>query len=172
MVVLRFKNLVILERHKVNILRKVFMASVTHTEEFNCSPEILYGIITDYEKYPEFLKEIQDMKVLEAQGNKKRVEYTVSMMKTFRYQLWMYETPFTEVRWELAGGDLFKASTGSWTLEPLKNPEKQEGLCTKATYFVDVQFNLLVPSPVAKALVTVNLPTMIAAYHQRIHSYV
>jgi ribosome-associated toxin RatA of RatAB toxin-antitoxin module len=142
------------------------MPSVTQTEIFNCKPEVFFKIISDYEKYPEFLPEIKDMKVLKVEGSKKLVEYTVSVIKTFKYRLWMYETPNQSIKWEFVGGDLFKTSVGSWTLEPVEGGNK-----TKATYFVDVTFNVLVPSPVAKALVNVNLPSMMAAYHKRVANY-
>lgn len=138
------------------------MAQATHTEIFNCKPEQFFKIITDYEKYPEFLNEVKKMRILETSPNKKKVQYQVSVLKTFTYDMWMYETPFSEVRWEFAGGDLFKSSTGFWKLET------QGENHTKATYSVDVQFNLLVPAPISKALVTVNLPTMMKNYHQRI----
>lgn len=142
------------------------MASVTHTETFNCPPETFFKIISDYEKYPEFLKEIKKMEILKTEGSKKLVQYTVSMMKTFKYQLWMDESPFSSIKWELAGGDLFKASVGSWTLQPIDGGNK-----TQATYFVDVTFNVLVPGPIAKALVSVNLPTMMSAYHERVANH-
>lgn len=142
------------------------MPSVTHTETFNCPPEHFFKIISDYEKYPEFLQEIKDMKILKEEGSKKLVEYTVSLIKTFKYRLWMNEKPNESIRWEFAGGDLFKSSIGSWTLEPVEGGKK-----TKATYFVDVTFNVMVPSPVAKALLNVNLPNMMAAYHKRVASH-
>jgi len=142
------------------------MASATHTETFNCSPETFFKVISDYEKYPEFLNEVKGIKLLQVADSKKLVEYTVSMIKTFRYQLWMHETPNQRIDWEFAGGDLFKTSIGSWTLVPLEGGKK-----TKATYSVEVTFNIMVPSPVAKALVSVNLPTMMAAYHKRLVSH-
>lgn len=138
------------------------MAAVTHSEVFDCSPEKFYSVITDYVKYPEFLQEVKKIEILKSEENKKLLEYTVSVLKTFKYQLWMYETPNKQVRWELAGGDLFKASTGSWVLEPT-----EEGK-TKATYSVDVTFNIMVPGPVAKALVSSNLPNMMKSYHKRL----
>lgn len=135
------------------------MAGAQATEVFNCSKEEFYKIIVDYEKYPEFLSEVKDCKVLETEGGRKKVEYTVNVIKNFKYSLWMSEKDGESVEWDFAGGDLFKASTGSWHLED------QAGK-TKATYEVDAEFKMFVPGPVAKTLISVNLPNMMSAYHK------
>lgn len=137
------------------------MASASTTEVFNCTPAQFYKIVADYEKYPEFLSEVRDCKVLKAEGNKKLVEYTVSVVKNFKYSLWMSEVENQEIKWEFAGGDIFKTSTGSWKLT-------EEGGKCRASYAVDATFTMFVPGPIAKALVSVNLPNMISAYHKRV----
>lgn len=138
------------------------MAQAQTTEVFNCTPEEFYKIISDYEKYHEFLKEIKSCKVIKTDGAKKLVEYHVSVVKTFKYQLWMTETPEKEIHWNLAGGDVFKTSTGFWKIEPTGSGQ------TKAHYSVEATFSMFVPGPVANALVSVNLPGMMAAYKNRI----
>lgn len=137
------------------------MASAQATEVFNCSVDEFYKIISDYEKYPEFLPEVKGMRITEDQGNRKKVEYTVNVIKNFVYELWMTESAPNKIEWELAGGDLFKASSGSWHLED------QSGK-TKATYHVAAEFKMFVPGPVAKTLISVNLPNMMSAYHKRV----
>ena len=137
------------------------MASAQTTEVFNCTVEQFYKLISDYEKYPQFLQEVKDIKILKTEGNKKLVEYTVSVVKNFKYSLWMTETANKEIKWEFAGGDIFKTSTGFWKLQ-------EEGGKCRATYSVEATFNLFVPGPIAKALVSVNLPNMVSAYHKRV----
>lgn len=137
------------------------MASAQTTELFNCTPEQFYKIVSDYEKYPEFLQEVKGCKVLKAEGHRKLVEYTVSVVKNFKYSLWMTETANQEIKWEFAGGDIFKTSNGYWKLQ-------EEGGKCRATYWVDATFTMFVPGPIAKALVSVNLPNMMSAYHKRV----
>jgi ribosome-associated toxin RatA of RatAB toxin-antitoxin module len=137
------------------------MASAQTTEIFNCTPAQLYKIVADYEKYPEFLQEVKECKVLKVEGHRKLVEYTVSVMKNFKYSLWMTETENQEIKWEFAGGDIFKTSTGAWKFQ-------EEGGKCRASYNVDATFTLFVPGPIAKALVSVNLPNMMSAYHKRV----
>ena len=76
----------------------------------------------------------------------------------------MSEVPNTDVSWEFAGGDLFKMSNGFWKLE-------EEAGKTRATYSVEAKFNVFVPGPVAKALVSVNLPAMMSSYHKRVSEF-
>ncbi len=138
------------------------MAAAQIEEVFNCTPDEMYQILSDYEKYPEFLNEVKKCKILKTEKNRKLVEYQVSVIKSFTYQLWMTETPGKQIAWEFAGGDIFKTSVGSWSVEPEGKGK------TKATYDVEATFTLFVPGPIAKALVSVNLPAMIKAYHERI----
>ena len=137
------------------------MAKASTTEVFNYTPEQFYKIIADYEKYHEFLSEVKQCKVLKTEGNRKLVEYSVSVIKSFKYTLWMTENPPTSITWEFASGDMFKTSVGSWKLEA-------EAGKTRATYTVEATFSMFVPGPIANALVSVNLPNMMSAYHKRV----
>ena len=137
------------------------MATGGTSDVFNCTPEQFFKIIADYEKYPEFLQETKEVKVLKTEGNRKLVEFKVSVVKSFKYTLWMTEKPPEQVSWEFAGGDLFKTSNGYWKMED------EKGKC-RATYYVDATFTMFIPGPITKALVNVNLPNMISSYHKRV----
>ncbi|MCX7979227.1 MAG: SRPBCC family protein [Bdellovibrionaceae bacterium] len=137
------------------------MAKAETTELFNCTVEEFWKIVTDYPKYPEFLGEVKSCRVLSQEGQRKLVEYHVSVVKNFKYQLSMLEEFPHSVSWEFISGDIFKSMRGYWKL-------KDEGGKCRATYFVEATFGMFVPGPIASALVSVNLPNMIASYHKRI----
>lgn len=137
------------------------MASAQTTEVFNCTPAQFYKIISDYPNYPQFLQEVKSCRVIKEEGNRKLVEYQVSVVKNFKYNLWMTEKENEEISWEFASGDIFKTSVGHWKIQ-------EEGGKCRATYFVEATFSMFVPGPIAKALVSVNLPSMISAYHKRV----
>ena len=137
------------------------MATAEVSEVFPCSVEQFFSVISDYEKYPEFLSEVKSCKVIQTENNRKLVEYQVSLLKTFTYRLWMQEEAPHKITWDLSSGDLFKASHGSWTLT-------EEAGQTRALYQIDVQFSLFVPKPIANSLVKVNLPNMMNSYQKRI----
>ncbi len=65
------------------------MADAKTTELFNCTREEFYKIISDYTRYPEFLTEVKNCRVIKEEGQRKLVEYTVSVVKDFKYRLWM-----------------------------------------------------------------------------------
>lgn len=137
------------------------MAQASTTEVFNCTPLEFYKIVTDYPSYSQFLSEVKSCQVLKTDGNRKLVEFNVSVMKSFKYNLWMTETEPSSVTWEFAGGDIFKTMKGSWKIED------QAGKC-KATYQVEATFGMLVPGFITKGLLDVNLPNMMSSYHKRI----
>lgn len=137
------------------------MAGASTKEIFNCSVDQFYKIVSDYEKYPEFLSEVKDCKIIETQGVRKLVEFQVAVVKTFTYRLWLTEEAPRKIHWNLDSGDVFKESVGKWELSDLDGR-------TEAYYEVDAKFKVFVPSPIAKALVNVNLPNMMAAYKKRV----
>ena len=137
------------------------MASAETTEVFDCTAEQLFNIISDYEKYPDFLTEVSKCSVIENNGNEKVVEFSVSVIKNFTYRLKMTEDANNKLSWEFDSGEIFKVSNGSWELS-------EEDGKTTAKYAVEAKFKGFVPGPIAKALVSVNLPNMMASYHKRI----
>jgi coenzyme Q-binding protein COQ10 len=135
--------------------------SAEANEVFNCTVPEFYKIISDYEKYPEFLQEVKSCKVEKSDGPKKLVEYKVSVVKSFTYKLWMTESEPNSITWTFGGGDIFKTSDGSWQLED------HGGKC-RAIYKVDANFSMFVPGMIAKTLLNVNLPMMMSSYHKRV----
>ena len=138
------------------------MASAHQIENFNCTAQEFFNIAADYEKYPEFLKEVKSCKILKTEGDSKLVDYKVSVVKAMQYQLKIKEVAPSLVAWEFAGGDAFKTMAGSWKIEELP-----DGKC-RCTYDVEATFKIFVPGPVATTLLNVNLPAMMSAYHNRI----
>lgn len=141
------------------------MASATISEIINAPIEAVFGVITDYESYPEFLSETKDARIIESEGGSKLVEFEIDLIKRITYRLKIDETPTREVRWSLESGDIFKKNSGAWDLET-------SGENTKVTYFVDVEFKLLVPKMITKKLVGANLPSMIKSFKKRAEALV
>ncbi|MBY0384184.1 SRPBCC family protein [bacterium] len=137
------------------------MAEVNHVETFNCTPQEFFNILKDYEKYPEFLKEVKSCKVIEDNGKEKTVEYKVSVVKEFSYLNQQFENEPNTIHWKFIKGDLFKKMEGGWKLEDV-------GGKTKATYIIRAEFSMFVPGMIVKTVLSANLPAMMRAYHQRV----
>ncbi len=138
------------------------MAEANTTEIFNCSREEFFKIVSDYEKYPQFLPEVKAVKITKTTPTLKEMEYSVSMIKTFSYRLKVTEKINEEVVFEFIGGDVFKSMRGEWKL---KDKGKNQ---VEVDYKVEASFGLLVPGPMAKTLVSVNLPIMMANFKKRV----
>lgn len=138
------------------------MASAETTEVFNCSPKEFFDLVADFEKYPEFLNEVKKVKILKKSGTQIEMEYTVSVLKTFTYKLKAELKEPISVRFHYTEGDVFKSMKGSWDIQP-----EGKDKC-KVKYNVEANFGLLVPGAIAKTLVSVNLPMMIASFKTRI----
>ena len=138
------------------------MASTTVNEVFPCSKEDFYKIVTDYEKYPEFLSEISKCHIIKKEGDRKLIEYDIQLFKSFTYKLWMKEDETSHcIDWEFAGGSIFKSNKGYWKLEDLS------GRCC-ATFHIDCQFKVFIPRSITNTLLQINLPNMMKSYHKRV----
>jgi len=49
--------------------------------------EDVFAVITDYEKYPEFLSEVKAVRVTDRRGGEALVHYEVQVLKSIRYTL-------------------------------------------------------------------------------------
>jgi ribosome-associated toxin RatA of RatAB toxin-antitoxin module len=137
------------------------MASATTNATFNCTADEFFKLISDYEKYPEFLTEVKDVKILKTSGPTKEMEYSVSLIKTFKYKLKVEEKAPTEIQFHFISGDVFKTMKGSWKIKPVGNK-------CNVDYSVEASFGMLIPDSVAKPLVSANLPMMIENLKKRI----
>ncbi|MBC7465756.1 MAG: polyketide cyclase [Bdellovibrio sp.] len=136
-------------------------ASAETKEIMNCTKDEFFKIISDYESYSKFLPEVKAIKILKTNGNVKEMEYQVSVLKTFKYILKATEVPNDRMDFLFINGDVFKTMNGYWKLS------EKDGKC-HVEYKVEASFGMLVPSSVAKTLVTVNLPIMMANFKKRV----
>lgn len=136
-------------------------ATAETTEVMNCTKDEFFKIVADFESYPKFLPEVKSIKILKTTGNVKEMEYQVSVLKTFKYTLKATEVPNDRIDFVFVNGDVFKSMSGSWKLS------EKNGKC-QVEYKVEAAFGMLVPSSVAKTLVTVNLPIMMANFKKRV----
>src|ERR1700722_2873942 len=128
---------------------------------FNATIDKTFKVIADFSSYPQFMPEVKRVSVIETTGEKKLVEWELSIIKTFRYQLWMFEKPNTEVTWKFHTGEIFKENSGSWKLTDLGNGT------TKADYDLTAKFGVFVPGMIEKKLISSNLPTMMKQFKER-----
>jgi coenzyme Q-binding protein COQ10 len=131
---------------------------------FNASADRVFAVVREYDKYPLFLPEVKDVRILARDGNKAEVRFEVELIKRIRYTLRMEEQPPTSIHWSLLEGEIIKDNTGSWRLEPRADGK------TQATYSVDIGVGPLVPKVIVNGIAENALPRMLEAFARRIES--
>ncbi|HZI09192.1 MAG TPA: SRPBCC family protein [Myxococcus sp.] len=137
------------------------MPGASKTIVINAPIEKVFDVITQYERYPEFLPEVKETRTVNRKGNTVDVHYKVDVMKTVRYSIRVTEERPTRMSWSFIEGEMMKDNKGSWVLEA--QGEKQ----TKATYTVEMALGALVPKAIVNALVETSLPKMLDAFKRR-----
>ncbi|EPX57118.1 cyclase/dehydrase [Cystobacter fuscus DSM 2262] len=137
------------------------MAGASRSIVINAPPEKLFDVITQYEKYPEFLSEVKKIRVLERKENTVKVQYEVDVIKTIRYTILVTEERPKRMSWTFVEGEVMKDNKGSWVLEP-----DGEGR-TKATYTAELALGPLVPKAIVNALTETSLPKMLESFKRR-----
>ena len=141
------------------------MAQAEISRTINAPKDVVYKVITDYEKYPEFVSSCQEAKVLSSEPGKKRVAYRVELMKDVRYTVDQREDAAKGVvEWSLVESNIFKQNAGRWELREV------DATHTEATYTLEVEFKIPVPGFVLKKLVQGSLPAMVKDFVERAES--
>jgi ribosome-associated toxin RatA of RatAB toxin-antitoxin module len=140
------------------------MPGATRSIVIAAPPEKVFDVITDYDRYAEFLPEVKQARAGQRAGNQVEVEYGVDVVKRIRYTLRMVEDRPRSIRWSFVRGEFMRDNRGSWTLEPTPDGK------TTATYSIEVSVGPLVPRAIVNALVEQSLPKMLEAFKKRIEA--
>ena len=140
------------------------MAGATRSIEINTSADVLYDVITDYERYPEFLSDMESARVIRSDGENAHVEFTLNLIKRITYTLDLKGQRPNGLRWTLEKAKMFRHNQGSWEIEELGTDR------VRATYSIDIGFFVLVPRSISNRLVGSSLPATLEAFKQRAES--
>jgi ribosome-associated toxin RatA of RatAB toxin-antitoxin module len=132
---------------------------MSHTAERSIDIDVpvekFYELITDFERYPEFLSDVLDARILSREEESYRVEFTVRVIRKVEYTLVLTGVPSERLTWTLGKPGLFKSNEGGWWLESLGDTK------TRATYRLAVSVSAFVPKAITKRLVSFTLPEML-----------
>ena len=140
------------------------MAATTQTIEIDVPRGAFFDVIRDYERYPEFLDDMESVRVVRREGRVSDVEFTLNVIKRVTYTLRLTENEGADgLRWELVEG-MFKSNSGGWALTELPDGR------THASYDVDVSVGIFVPGAIVSRLVGKTLPATLKAFKRRAES--
>ncbi len=140
------------------------MAGATRSILINAPVEKCFAVISDYDRYPEFLPEVKRIRTANRRGVEVDVHYEAEVVKVIKYAVHMHEEKPTKVSWTFIDGEFMKDNRGGWVLEPTPDGK------TKATYNIAVEVGLLVPKTIVNALVDTQLPRLLENFKKRIES--
>jgi len=140
--------------------------------EIDAPASVFWQVIADYEKYPEFLKDLKNVKVQKTEGNKKTVFHEAEIVKPITYTLELFEeVPLKKLSWRL-----IDCSKVSIAFIKFKVIEKNEGWwdviengpdkCT-GVYNIDIKLNSKIPAALTEPVLKKNLPGTMAAFKKR-----
>lgn len=130
----------------------------------DATPEAVYGVVTDYDHYPEFIPSLVDAKVLEWESDDVCVlmEKLKVAFKTIEYAIRItHDRRKLSTRWTKHDGFL-RRNDGGWTCKPHGKGR------TLVTYRVAVEAGLLVPQFVIDRLSRGSLPDLFAGLRKRV----
>ena len=117
----------------------------TERATIDAPPERCFEIALDFERYPEWARDIKQATVKERddQGRGTRVAYRVAAMgRSAHYTLaYDYSKAPRELSWELVEGDIMRRLDGRYVFEPSSSTDG----ATDVTYHLTVE--LVVPLP-------------------------
>lgn len=140
------------------------MAGAQRTITINAPVEKCWSVISDYERYPEFLPEVKKIRTFNRRGAEVDVQYEAEVVKVIKYTVHMKEEAPKKLSWSFIDGEFMKDNKGGWVLE-----DGGAGT-TKATYSIAVEVGMLVPKTIINALVDTQLPKLLENFKKRIES--
>lgn len=120
--------------------------------------EEVFSVLTDFEHYPKFIKEVKDVEVLSTKGNRSRVKFCVNMVKDVSYTLDMEFVAPKKISWTQVESDIITKQEGGWTLTSL------DAHVTDLAFDVDIAFPFWVPTSLAEAGIKAGMPNMMKAF--------
>ena len=143
------------------------MPGAQKTIIIHASPEKIFSVITDYEKYPAFLKEVTFGKVNSRNNNIVTATFGVDLkVKEIQYTIRLVEEAPNKLSWTLIQGDFMEANNGSWVLRDLGSGS------TEVTYTVEIIPKVpmalsFMKEKISNALTQTSLPNTLQSFKDR-----
>jgi len=124
--------------------------------------ERVFDVITDYERYTEFLPDMKAVRVLSRRDNIAVVSFELELIMRISYTLRLTEERPSGVVWSLEQAKMMRDNVGGWAL--VATPEGH----THATYGIELTLRGLIPKSVSTRLVGQTLPETLQRFKRRV----
>ena len=140
------------------------MPKAEHQVVIHAPIERVFGVITDYERYPQFLPELKSVILNSREDGVALVSFEVELIVRVHYTLRLIEDPPDRITWSLAEAQMIAQNNGRWALERVSESS------TRASYGLDVKLAGMIPKSVSTRLMGTNLPQMLDRFKARAES--
>lgn len=132
------------------------MPKARKTVDIKVPAEFFWGLITDYDKYPDYITNCTTAKVLSREGDTIVATFTVKVVRSFDYTLKLELDPeHYRVDWVLVESKTMSQNDGGWQLT-----ETEPGVTT-VTYWNEVAAKFWLPKTFLNGIITLALPSML-----------
>ena len=135
-----------------------------HTEVLPAPPDRCFDVVTDFERYPEWMSTFKEVRVLErdADGRPVLVEFRIdAKLREVRYVLRHHLDRPSAITWDYVEGDA-KDVDGEWRFEDAGSGT------TRCTYRVSFDVGGFIPGSVKRALAEQAVRSSLQALAQRV----
>ncbi|MBN2053920.1 SRPBCC family protein [bacterium] len=138
------------------------MAGAEYSHVMKATPEEIFSVVVDYERYPDFLGMVKEAEILDHESENVVIcRFVADVVKEFEYVLRLEHAPFEWTEWTYVRG-AFKDNSGGWRFIPVKDGE------TRVIYRAAIDFGFLVPKIIARQVVNSSLPSMVKTVEKRV----
>lgn len=137
------------------------MAGARQEISIDAPVENVFEVITDYERYCDFLPEIKRAEIISRNEDALVVCFELEIVMRLSYTLELRQEKPHSVKWTLKEAKMMSSNDGLWHLRP------QDDGGTHATYEVDVCLPGLIPKSISDRLTGVTLPQTLQRFKER-----
>jgi|TARA_B100001964_G_C13764525_1_gene393251 ribosome-associated toxin RatA of RatAB toxin-antitoxin module len=140
------------------------MQLIEEKRNFAAPLDVVMGVITDYERYPEFLPEMGLVRVVSRNETEVVVEFQIEFLMKVTYQIRITELPPDSIAWVLEESRMMSVNDGSWKLTA------QDDGTTEVVYGLKVELKGRIPGSVSDRLTEKALPQTLERFKSRAES--
>ena len=140
------------------------MPRIERSFEVAASPESVFEVISDFERYPEFLPEIREARSDRSSERSALARFDLFILLHVRYSIEAELSSPHKISWKLNESNVLEVNQGSWEIESTDTG-------SHVRYSVEIELKGAVPEAILERLSGNHLDAMIERFRGRILAF-
>lgn len=140
------------------------MPRIERSFDVAASPENVFEVISDFERYPEFLPEIREARSDRSSEPRVLARFDLFILLHVRYSIEADLQSPHKISWKLQDSNVLEANHGTWEIESTDTG-------SHVRYSVDIELKGAVPQAILERLSGTHLDAMLERFRERILSF-